>query len=46
MTLAQILRAHTLVDIDCWSLVPGGPIPPGVIERQLRNCLQLLGEER
>lgn len=34
--LAQLLRAHTLVDVDCWSRVPGNPIPPGAIERQLR----------
>jgi 2-oxoglutarate ferredoxin oxidoreductase subunit alpha len=34
--LAQILRAHTLMDIDCWSRVPGSPIPPAVIERELR----------
>jgi 2-oxoglutarate/2-oxoacid ferredoxin oxidoreductase subunit alpha len=34
--LAQLLRAHTLVDVDCWSRVPGNPIPPGAIERQSR----------
>src|SRR6202034_4458781 len=34
--LAQLLRSHTLVDVDCWSRVPGSPIPPGVIEEQLR----------
>ena len=37
--LAQILRAHTLVDIDCWSRVPGGPLPPAVIEAELRRRL-------
>ena len=37
--LAQLLRAQTLLDIDCWSRVPGGPIPPGVIEEQLRERL-------
>jgi 2-oxoglutarate ferredoxin oxidoreductase subunit alpha len=37
--LAQILRAHTLIDIDCWSRVPGGPLPPGVIEEELRRRL-------
>ena len=37
--LAQLLRAQTLVDIDCWSRVPGSPLPPGVIEEQLRKKL-------
>ena len=26
--LAHALRSHTLVDVDCWSRVPGSPIPP------------------
>ena len=26
--LAQVLRAHTLMDIDCWSAVPGHPLSP------------------
>jgi 2-oxoglutarate ferredoxin oxidoreductase subunit alpha len=38
--LAQLLRAQTLVDVDCWSRVPGSPLPPGAIERQLRRKLQ------
>ena len=29
--LAQVLRAHTLMDIDCWSVVPGHPLSPGKI---------------
>jgi len=29
--LALVLRAHTLVDIDCWSKVPGHPLQPGTI---------------
>jgi 2-oxoglutarate/2-oxoacid ferredoxin oxidoreductase subunit alpha len=37
--LAQLLRAQTLVDVDCWSRVPGSPVPPGVIEEMLRNRL-------
>jgi len=41
--LAQLLRAHTLCDVDCWSRVPGNPIPPGSIERQLRS--ELAGRE-
>ncbi len=39
--LAWVLRAHTLVDIDCWSRVPGIPLSPGVIEAELRNRLNL-----
>ena len=27
--LAWLLRATTLVDVDCWSRVPGQPVPPG-----------------
>jgi 2-oxoglutarate ferredoxin oxidoreductase subunit alpha len=38
--LAQLLRSQTLVDIDCWSRVPGSPLPPGVIEEQLRRRLE------
>jgi 2-oxoglutarate/2-oxoacid ferredoxin oxidoreductase subunit alpha len=38
--LAQLLRSHTLVDVDCWSRVPGSPIPPAVIETELRRRLK------
>jgi 2-oxoglutarate ferredoxin oxidoreductase subunit alpha len=38
--LAQLLRSHTLVDVDCWSRVPGSPIPPSVIEAELRRRLE------
>jgi 2-oxoglutarate ferredoxin oxidoreductase subunit alpha len=41
--LALLLRSHTLVDVDCWSRVPGSPIPPGVIEAELRRRLSLPG---
>jgi 2-oxoglutarate ferredoxin oxidoreductase subunit alpha len=41
--LALLLRAQTLVDVDCWSRVPGSPIPPGVIEEELRRRLSQLG---
>ncbi len=39
--LAQLLRAHTLIDIDCWSVVSGHPLQPGkisqvIIERALK----------
>jgi len=29
--LALVLRAHTLMDVDCWSKVPGHPLQPGTI---------------
>ena len=29
--LATVLRSHTLMDIDCWSKVPGHPLQPGTI---------------
>jgi 2-oxoglutarate/2-oxoacid ferredoxin oxidoreductase subunit alpha len=29
--LAWLLRASTLVDIDCWTRVPGEPLRPGAI---------------
>jgi 2-oxoglutarate ferredoxin oxidoreductase subunit alpha len=31
--LALVLRAHTLMDIGCWSMVPGHPLQPGTIGR-------------
>lgn len=37
--LAFYLRAHTLVDVGCWSRVPGVPLSPGVIARELRRRL-------
>ena len=37
--LAWLLRAHTLVDLDCWSRVPGVPLPPGDIEDEIRRQL-------
>ena len=40
--LAYILRAQTLVDVDCWSRVPGKPLPPGLIEEALRGKLAAL----
>jgi 2-oxoglutarate ferredoxin oxidoreductase subunit alpha len=38
--LALLLRAHTLVDVDCWSRVPGQPLPPWMIEEALRGRLE------
>jgi 2-oxoglutarate ferredoxin oxidoreductase subunit alpha len=37
--LAWLLRAQTLVDIDCWSCVPGVPLPPQVVEAAIRERL-------
>jgi 2-oxoglutarate ferredoxin oxidoreductase subunit alpha len=38
--LAWLLRAHTLVDVDCWSRVPGQPLPPHLIEDAIRARLE------
>ena len=37
--LALVLRASTLVDVDCWSRVPGQPLPPTMIEEAIRSRL-------
>lgn len=37
--LALLLRAATCKDVDCWSLVPGAPLPPGLIEQAVRSRL-------
>ena len=37
--LAWLLRATTLVDVDCWSRVPGQPVPPGMMEEAIRSRL-------
>jgi len=38
--LAWMLRAATLCDVDCWSRVPGQPLPPKMIEDALRGRLE------
>ena len=38
--LAWLLRARTLVDVDCWSRVPGQPLPPSSIEGAIRGRLK------
>jgi 2-oxoglutarate ferredoxin oxidoreductase subunit alpha len=38
--LAWVLRGHTLVDVDCWSRVPGQPLPPHMIEEAIRGRLK------
>jgi 2-oxoglutarate ferredoxin oxidoreductase subunit alpha len=35
--LAMLLRAQLLMDIDCWSRVPGSPLPPSMIANELRR---------
>jgi len=37
--LAWLLRAHTLVDVDCWTRVPGEPLRPGDIFEAIRTAL-------
>ncbi|MFQ6045986.1 MAG: 2-oxoacid:acceptor oxidoreductase subunit alpha [Gemmatimonadales bacterium] len=41
--LAWLLRASTLVDVDCWTRVPGEPLRPGQIEAAIRNQLNKEG---
>ena len=38
--LAMVLRAHTLMDIDCWSKVPGHPLQPGTIHNIIESRLE------
>ena len=40
--LAFLLRAQTLVDVDCWTKVPGEPLRPAVIHRVLRDAIAAL----
>ena len=40
--LAQVLRSHTLLDIDCWSVVPGHPLSPGRIGKVIDSHLETL----
>ena len=35
--LTWLLRAHTLVDVDCWGRVPGEPLRPGMILEAIRG---------
>ncbi len=43
--LCQLLRSQTLTDIDCWSQVPGSPIPPSRIATELRRRLDMISKE-
>ncbi len=37
--LAIVLRAHTLMDINCWSMVPGHPLQPATIGKVIEANL-------
>jgi 2-oxoglutarate ferredoxin oxidoreductase subunit alpha len=37
--LAWLLRAETLVDVDCWTRVPGEPLRPGAIVAAIRSAV-------
>ncbi|MES9895354.1 MAG: hypothetical protein ABW141_10685 [Candidatus Thiodiazotropha endolucinida] len=43
--LALLLRAHTLMDIDCWSVVYGHPLQPGMIKHELVKRLEAMQGE-
>ena len=38
--LALVLRGHTLMDVDCWSVVPGHPLSPAMIGRVISDTLE------
>jgi 2-oxoglutarate/2-oxoacid ferredoxin oxidoreductase subunit alpha len=44
--LAMLLRTKALGDVDCWSKVPGGPLPPALVEQQLRLRLEEIRKGR
>ncbi len=35
--LSWLLRATTLVDVDCWTRIPGEPLRPGAIESAIKR---------
>jgi 2-oxoglutarate ferredoxin oxidoreductase subunit alpha len=39
--LARVLRSHTFIDIDCFSMVHGAPFSPIMIEEEIRRRLSL-----
>jgi 2-oxoglutarate ferredoxin oxidoreductase subunit alpha len=41
--LAFLLRAHTLVEVDCWTRVPGQPLRPGQIHEAIDRKLSEIG---
>jgi 2-oxoglutarate ferredoxin oxidoreductase subunit alpha len=40
--LAWLLRAHTLMDVDCWSVVYGRPLQPRMILDELLQRLEAM----
>jgi len=42
--LAWLLRASTLVDVDCWTRVPGEPLQPRAILQAIRGHAPRGGE--
>ncbi len=43
--LSMLLRNATLVDVDCWTRVPGEPLRPGAIVEAIRGQLASGGRE-
>ncbi|UCC75231.1 MAG: 2-oxoacid:acceptor oxidoreductase subunit alpha [Gemmatimonadota bacterium] len=39
--LCRLLREATLVDVDCWSRVPGQPLRPGKILKAIKQRLEM-----
>jgi len=42
--LARILRERTLVNVDCWSVVQGQPLPPAKVEDVIRDQIARVEE--
>jgi 2-oxoglutarate/2-oxoacid ferredoxin oxidoreductase subunit alpha len=38
--LAMMLRSATMVDVDCWSRIPGQPVPPSLVARGIRERMK------
>ena len=43
--LAWLLRAETLVDVDCWTRVPGEPLRPGAILEGISSLIDGQGRQ-
>ncbi|MCU7836860.1 MAG: 2-oxoacid:acceptor oxidoreductase subunit alpha [gamma proteobacterium symbiont of Taylorina sp.] len=44
--LAMVLRAQFVIDIDCWSVVYGHPLQPGMVTDELRKRLENLSSSQ
>ncbi|MBK6487771.1 MAG: 2-oxoacid:acceptor oxidoreductase subunit alpha [Gemmatimonadetes bacterium] len=42
--LSWLLRAQTLVDVDCWTRVPGEPLRPGAIVQAMHDLMPPRGD--